>query len=131
MKNFITKITEKVEAEANRVTTYNPESWYEVDIAEYNEWKRKQEEEEKQLAEQYGIPYGEEVGDVTEQRCRAEMIREECYFFKIVKYEPRQIFTDGIFYNLWSGDDTITNVAVYFALHSNSADGLHNCLEAR
>lgn len=26
---------------------------------EYNEQKRKQEEEEKQLAEQYGIPYKE------------------------------------------------------------------------
>lgn len=26
----------------------------------------KQEEEEKRLAEQYGIPYGEEVNDVTE-----------------------------------------------------------------
>lgn len=35
----------------------------EVDIAEYNEWKRKQEEEEKRLAEQYGMPYGEEVND--------------------------------------------------------------------
>lgn len=45
---------------ALRVTTYNPESWDEVDIAEYNEWKRKQEEEEKQLAEQYGMPYEEE-----------------------------------------------------------------------
>lgn len=44
---------------ALRVTTYNPESWEEVDIAEYNEWKRKQEEEEKRLAEQYGMPYGE------------------------------------------------------------------------
>ena len=43
-----------------RVTTYNPESWEEVDIAEYNEWKRKQEEEEKRLAEQYGMPYEEE-----------------------------------------------------------------------
>lgn len=42
---------------ALRVTTYNPESWEEVDIAEYNEWKRKQEEEEKRLAEQYGMPY--------------------------------------------------------------------------
>lgn len=49
-----------------RVTTYNPESWVEVDIAEYNEWKRKQEEEEKRLAEQHGMPYGEEVGDVQE-----------------------------------------------------------------
>lgn len=49
-----------------RVTTYNPESWVEVDIAEYNEWKRKQEEEERKLAKQYGMPYGEEVGDVTE-----------------------------------------------------------------
>lgn len=48
------------------VTTYNPESWEEVDITEYNEWKRKQEEEEKRLAEQYGMPYGEEVGDVQE-----------------------------------------------------------------
>ena len=45
---------------ALRVTTYNPESWEEVDIAEYNEWKRKQEEEEKRLAEQYGMPYEEE-----------------------------------------------------------------------
>ena len=44
---------------ALRVTTYNPESWVDVDIAEYNEWKRKQEEEEKQLAEQYGMPYEE------------------------------------------------------------------------
>ena len=51
---------------ALRVITYNPESWVEVDIAEYNEWKRKQEEEERKLAEQYGMPYGEEVGDVTE-----------------------------------------------------------------
>lgn len=45
---------------ALRVTTYNPESWEEVNIAEYNEWKRKQAEEEKRLAEQYGIPYEEE-----------------------------------------------------------------------
>ena len=45
---------------ALRVTTYNPESWVEVDIAEYNEWKRKQEEEEKRLAEQYGMSYKEE-----------------------------------------------------------------------
>ena len=51
---------------ALRVTTYNPESWEEVDIAEYNEWKRKQEVEEKRLAEQYGMPYGEEVGDAKE-----------------------------------------------------------------
>lgn len=43
-----------------RVTTYNPESWEEVDIAEYNEWKRKQVEEEKRLAEKYGMPYEEE-----------------------------------------------------------------------
>ena len=52
-------------AETTRVTTYNPESWVEVDIAEYNEWKRKQEEEERKLAEQYGMPYGEEVCDVS------------------------------------------------------------------
>ena len=45
---------------ALRVTTYNPESWEEVDIAEYNELKRKQKEEEKRLAEQYGMPYEEE-----------------------------------------------------------------------
>lgn len=45
---------------ALRVTTYNPESWEEVDIAEYNDWKRKQEEEEKRLAEQYSMPYEEE-----------------------------------------------------------------------
>ena len=45
---------------ALRVTTYNPESWEEVDIAEYNEWKRKQEEEERKLAEQYDMPYEEE-----------------------------------------------------------------------
>lgn len=51
---------------ALRVSTYNPESWEEVDITEYNEWKRKQEEEEKRLAEQYGMPYGKEVGDVQE-----------------------------------------------------------------
>ena len=51
---------------ALRVTTYNPESWVEVDIAEYNEWRRKKEEEERKLAEQYGMPYGEEVGDVQE-----------------------------------------------------------------
>lgn len=51
---------------ALRVSTYNTESWVEVDIAEYNEWKRKQEEEEKRLAEQYGIPYGEEVGNAQE-----------------------------------------------------------------
>ena len=44
---------------ALRVSTYNPESWVEVDIAEYNEQKRKQEEEEKRLAEQYGMPYEE------------------------------------------------------------------------
>lgn len=49
-----------------RATTYNPESWVEVDIAEYNEWKRKQEEEEKRLAKEYGMPYREEVGDVQE-----------------------------------------------------------------
>lgn len=36
---------------AFRVTTYNPESWVEVDIAEYNDWKRKKEEEERKLAE--------------------------------------------------------------------------------
>lgn len=51
---------------ALRVSTYNPESWAEVDIAEYNEWKRKQEEEEKRLAEQYGMPYGEGVNDAQE-----------------------------------------------------------------
>lgn len=51
---------------ALRVSTYNPESWVEVDIAEYNEWKQKQEEEEKRIAEQYGMPYGEEVNDVQE-----------------------------------------------------------------
>lgn len=51
---------------ALRVSTYNPESWEEVDISEYNELKRKQAEEEKRLAEQYDIPYGEEVGDVQE-----------------------------------------------------------------
>lgn len=51
---------------ALRVATYNPESWVEVDIDEYNEWKRKQEEEERKLAEQYCMPYGEEVNDVTE-----------------------------------------------------------------
>lgn len=45
---------------ALRVTTYNPESWEEVDIAEYNEWKRKQKEEEKRLAKEYGMPYEEE-----------------------------------------------------------------------
>lgn len=49
-----------------RVTTYNPESWVEVPIAEYNEWKQKQDEEAKRLAEQYGMPYGEEVDDATE-----------------------------------------------------------------
>lgn len=49
-----------------KVTTYNPESWEEVEIAEYNEWKRKQEEEEKRLAKEYGMPYGKEVGDVQE-----------------------------------------------------------------
>lgn len=43
-----------------RVTTYNPESWVEVDISEYNEWKRKQDEEEKRLAKEYGMPYEEE-----------------------------------------------------------------------
>ena len=48
------------------VSTYNPESWAEVDITEYNEWKRKQAEEEKRIAEQYGMLYGEEVGDVQE-----------------------------------------------------------------
>ena len=50
-----------------RVTTFNPDSWVEVDISEYNEWKRKQAEEEKRIAEQYGMPYGEEVGDVAKQ----------------------------------------------------------------
>ena len=48
------------------VTTYNPESWVEVDITEYNEWKRKQDEEERKLAEQYGMPYREEVNDAQE-----------------------------------------------------------------
>ena len=51
---------------ALRVSTYNPESWAEVDITEYNEWKRKQEDEERKLAEQYGMPYGEEVNDAQE-----------------------------------------------------------------
>lgn len=51
---------------ALRVTTYSPESWEEVNISEYNEWKRKQKEEEKRLAEQYCMPYGEEVGDAQE-----------------------------------------------------------------
>ena len=32
-------------------------------FAEYNEWKRKQEDEERKLSEQYGMPYGEEVSD--------------------------------------------------------------------
>ena len=45
---------------ALRVTTYNQESWVEVDISEYNEWKLKQEEEERKLSEQYGMPYEEE-----------------------------------------------------------------------
>ena len=31
-----------------------------------DEWKLKQEEEEKRLAEQYGMPYKEEVGDAQE-----------------------------------------------------------------
>ena len=51
---------------ALRVSTYNPESWSEVDISEYNEWKRNQEEEEKRIAEQYGMPYREEVNDAQE-----------------------------------------------------------------
>lgn len=51
---------------ALRVSTYNPESWEEVDISEHNEWKRKQAEEEKRLAEQYGMPYKEEVNDAQE-----------------------------------------------------------------
>lgn len=51
---------------ALRVTTYSPESWVEVDIAEYNEWKSKQEEEERKLAEQYGMTYREEVNDAQE-----------------------------------------------------------------
>ena len=51
---------------ALRVATYNPESWEEVDISEYNEWKHNQEEEERKLAEQYGMPYGEEVNDAQE-----------------------------------------------------------------
>ena len=51
---------------ALRVSTYNPESWVDIDISEYNEWKRKQEEEEKRLAEKYGMPYGEEVNDAKE-----------------------------------------------------------------
>lgn len=54
------------EVYALRVSTYNPESWVEVDIAEYNEWKRKQDEEAKRLAKEYGMPYGEEVGDAQE-----------------------------------------------------------------
>ena len=51
---------------ALHVSTYNPGSWVEVDIAEYNDWKRKQEEEERKLAEQYGMPYKEEVNDAQE-----------------------------------------------------------------
>ena len=51
---------------ALRVSTYNPESWVEVDITENKERKRKQEKEERKLAEQYGMPYGEEVGDAQE-----------------------------------------------------------------
>ena len=51
---------------ALRVSTYNPESWEEVDIDEYNEWKRKQEEEARKLAERYGMPYREEVNDAKE-----------------------------------------------------------------
>ena len=31
-----------------------------------DEWKLKKEEEEKRLAEQYGMPYGEEVNDAQE-----------------------------------------------------------------
>ena len=46
---------------ALRVSTYNPESWVEVDITEYNDCKRKQEEEERKLAEQHGMPYGDNV----------------------------------------------------------------------
>lgn len=45
---------------ALHVITYNQESQEEIDIVEYNECKRKQEEKEKRLAEQYGIPYKEE-----------------------------------------------------------------------
>ena len=51
---------------ALRVTTYKPESWVEVDIAEYNEWKRKKDDEERKLSEQYGMHYGEEVNDAKE-----------------------------------------------------------------
>lgn len=51
---------------ALHVSTYNPGSWVEVDISEYNEWKRKQDEEERKLAEQYGMPYKEEVNDAQE-----------------------------------------------------------------
>ena len=51
---------------ALHVSTYNPGSWVEVDIAEYNYWKRKQDEEERKLAEQYGMPYKEEVNDAQE-----------------------------------------------------------------
>ena len=51
---------------ALHVSTYNPGSWVEVDIAEYNDWKRKQDEEERKLAEQYGMPYKEEVNDAQE-----------------------------------------------------------------
>lgn len=65
--NALKQVSEKGDVVyALRVTTYNPESWEEVDIAEYNEWKRKQEEEERKLAEQYGMPCGEEVNDVQE-----------------------------------------------------------------
>ena len=51
---------------ALHVSTYNPGSWVEVDISEYNEWKRKQVVEERKLAEQYGMPYKEEVNDAQE-----------------------------------------------------------------
>ena len=54
---------------ALRVSTYNPESWVEVDIAEYNEWKRKQEEEERKLEAQWQAERESEmeVGDAQEQ----------------------------------------------------------------
>ena len=53
---------------ALRVSTYNPESWVEVDIAEYNEWKRKQEEEERKLEAQWQAERESEmeVGDAQE-----------------------------------------------------------------
>ena len=62
---------------ALRVTTYNPESWEEVDIAEYNEWKRKQEEEEKRLAEQKHNDYMKVIEEKMEAEIEVQSVEDE------------------------------------------------------